>query len=256
MADADRLDVLVVAAHPDDAELCAGGTIVKLVKQGYRVGIADLSRGELGSRGTPDVRAVEASRAADILGIAVRVNLGIPDGALANTEAHRLRVIQVARRFRPHIVLTNPMECRHPDHGNAARLTVDALYYAGLRKIETVDEDGRTQEPHRPQHVLHFMQSIPFEPTFVVDVSDEWEQRMEALLAFRSQFHQQSESHGSDAEPQTFVSNPDFLDWVVAQARAYGHRIGARYGEPFLYRHGPVGIDDLPAVLARVKRFV
>lgn len=251
----ERLNVLVLAAHPDDAELCAGGTIIKLVRQGYRVGVADLTRGELGSRGTPELRLQEAQRATEILGVHVRENLGIPDGDIANSAPNRRRVIEVVRRHRPHIVLINPLECRHPDHGNAARLALDALFYAGLRKIETNDEDGTLQEPWRPHHVLHYMQAVPFDPTFVVDVSDEWDQRMEALLAFRSQFHNPA-YEGSSAEPHTYVSNPDFLDWVVAQAKMFGHRIGARYGEPFLYRHSPIGVDDLVSILSREKPFV
>ena len=255
MSETDHLDVLVLAAHPDDAELCAGGTVVKLVKQGYRVGVVDFTRGELGSRGTPELRAEEAARSSEILGIAQRVNLGLPDGDIQNTGENRLRVIEVVRRFRPHVALINPLECRHPDHGNAARLSIDALFYAGLRKIRTQAPDGTSQDPWRPNHVLHYMQTLPFEPTFVVDVSDEWDQRMQALLAFRSQFHQPEGSTLGEG-PQTFISNPGFLEWIEARARDYGHRIGARYGEPFLYRHGPVGVDDLVATLARVKPFV
>ena len=257
MPESERLHVLVLAAHPDDAELCAGGTIVKLVKQGYRVGIVDFTRGELGSRGTPELREKDVSfsvRAGEILGISARVNLGIPDGGIENTPEHRLRLIRQVRRFRPHIVLTNPPVCRHPDHEHAARLSTDALFYSGLAKIESSGPDGTPQEPWRPNHVLYYMQTIPFEPTFVVDVSEEWEQRMEAMLAFRSQF---SAGDAADRdEPHTFISNPDFLEAVTAQARTYGHRIGAQYGEPFLYRHGPVGVDDLFATLSRAKAFV
>lgn len=254
MSDSKQLHVLVLAAHPDDAELCAGGTIVKLIKQGYKVGIVDFTRGELGSRGTPEIREKEAALAGEILGISARVNLGIPDGDIENTPDHRLRLIRQVRRFRPHIVLTNPPVCRHPDHEHAARLSTDALFYSGLAKIESMGLDGAPQEPWRPNHVLHYMQTIPFEPTFIVDVSEEWEQRMEAMLAFRSQFLG-GDSSGDD-EPQTFISNPEFVESVSAQARTYGHRIGALYGEPFLYRHGPVGVDDLYAALSRSKPFV
>lgn len=255
MSDIDRLDVVVFAAHPDDAELCAGGTIVKLVRRGYRVGVVDMTRGELGSRGTPERRIAEAAQAATLLGISVRHNLEMPDGDLVNTAEHRHRVIEMIRRYRPHVALINAPECRHPDHGAASRLCADAFYYSGLRRIETTDASGALQLPWRPHHVLHYMQSIPFEPTFVVDVTEEWDQRMRALLAFTSQFHTQAYEAAPD-EPQTFVSNPDFLEGVSAQARTYGYRVGARYGEPFLYRHGPVGVDDLFAVLARPKRFV
>lgn len=249
-----KLDVLALAAHPDDVELCAGGTVCLLAKQGYKVGIVDFTKGELGSRGTPEGRMQEADAAARIIGLAARENLGIPDGAIENTGEHRRRIIRAVRRYRPHIVLLNPMECRHPDHGNAARLAADALFYGGLRKIETVDDDGTPQEPWRPNHVLHYMQAIPFEPTFVIDVSDVWEQRIQALQAFRSQFYN-PDYRASDDEPETFVSNPGFFKWIEARARTYGHHIGATYGEPFLYRHGPFGVTDLVQALDREKPF-
>jgi len=246
----DALDVLALAAHPDDVELCAGGTICRLTGQGYRVGIVDFTRGELGSRGTPDGRMEEARRSSEILGLAARENLGIPDGDIANTDANRRKVIEVIRRYRPSIVLINSLECRHPDHGNAAQLSIDAMYYAGLRMIETTGPEGRSQEPWRPNHVLHYMQAIEFEPTFVVDVSDVWEQRIEALQAFESQFFNPDYDPGAD-EPETFISNPTFFEWIEGRARSYGYKVGATFGEPLLYRHGPVGVDDLMNVLDR-----
>lgn len=255
MIDSNRLDVLAFAAHPDDVELCAGGTVCKLVKQGYRVGIVDLTRGELGSRGTPELRMEEAGRAAEILGIHARENLGLADGNIADSPEARRKVIQVVRRYRPHVALVSPPECRHPDHPDAARLVTSALFYAGLRKLETRSQSGEPQDPWRPRHVLHYMQAIPFEPTFIVDVSDEWEQRMRALGAYGSQLHNPA-YEPQDGEPETFISNPRFLEWISAQAKTYGHRIGAEYGEPFLYRHGPVGVDDLMSVLARERQFV
>lgn len=248
------LDVLALAAHPDDVELCAGGTVCLLVQQGYRVGIADFTRGELGSRGTPEGRLEEAAAAAEIIGLSARENLGIPDGAIDNTEEHRRRVIRVVRRHRPHVVLINAPECRHPDHGAAARLAADALFYSGLRKIETTEDDGTPQEPWRPHHVLHYMQSLEFDPTFVVDVSSVWEQRIRALQAFASQFYNPGYEAGED-EPETFVSNKGFFDWIEGRARAYGYKVGATYGEPFLYRHGPVGVTDLMTTLGREKPF-
>ena len=195
----------------------------------------------------------EAAAAAEILGLAVRENLGLPDGDVQNTKANQRAVIRAVRRHRPQIVLTTAEVVRHPDHGDATRLSVDALFYGGLAKVETFEDDGTPQEPWRPHHVLHYMQALDFEPTFVVDVSSVWERRMEALLAFRSQFYQ-PDADGDDG-PETYISNPRFLAWVEARARVYGYRIGADFGEPLLYRHGPVGVDDLVATLSREKPF-
>lgn len=216
-----------------------------LADQGYRTGIVDFTRGELGTRGTPELRAEESARATEILGLVARDNLGLADGGIENTPETRLGLIRLIRRYRPQIVLINAPEDRHPDHPAASCYATDALFYAGLAKIETED-DGELQAPWRPPHVLHYMQTVPFEPTFVVDVSAVWERRMETMLAFRSQFYT-----GDDTGPQTFISNPAFLDWIEARARTYGYRIGATYGEPFLYRHGPVGVTDLVGVLSR-----
>jgi len=246
-----ELDVLAFGAHPDDVELSAGGTLCMLVAAGYTAGIVDLTRGELGSRGDAEMRAREADDAAAILGVGIRENLRIPDGNIENTPGNRDRVIRVLRKYRPRILLINAPECRHPDHRNAARLVADAAFYSGLSRIEFDDEELR---PWRPHHVLHYMQSIPFEPTVVVDVSAVWERRMKALLAFRSQFHSEAYKAATD-EPETFVSNPDFLRWVEARAVTYGYRIGARYGEPFLYRHGPIGTDDLVAMLGKDRTY-
>jgi len=250
----DPLDVLALAAHPDDAELCAGGTLCLLADQGYRTGIVDFTRGELGTRGTPEGRMEEAADATEILGLSARENLGIPDGDIQNSKANQKAVIRAVRRHRPQIVLTTAETVRHPDHGAATQLSVDALFYSGLAKIETFEDDGTPQEPWRPHHVLHYMQALDFEPTFVVDVSSVWERRMEALLAFKSQFYVPGDD-ASDDGPQTYISNPDFLKWVESRARVFGYRIGATYGEPFLYRHGPVGVTDLVSVLSRERPF-
>lgn len=250
----EPLDVLALAAHPDDVELCCGGTMCLLANQGYRTGVVDFTRGELGTRGTPEGRAEEAAAAASVMGLAVRENLGIPDGDIQNTRENQLKVIRSIRRWRPGIVLTTAEKVRHPDHGAATQLSVDAMFYAGLAKIETQDSDGTPQEPWRPQHVLHYLQALDAEATFVVDVSDVWERRMEALLAFKSQFYVPGDD-ASDDGPQTYISNPDFLAWVEARARVYGYRVGATYGEPFVYRHGPVGVTDLVALLSRERPF-
>ena len=191
-------------------------------------------------------------RSAEILGLAARENLGLPDGDLANTKANQRRVVEVIRRYRPAIVLLNAPEDRHPDHPAAARLATDALFYAGLAKVETAEADGTPQAPWRPHHVLHYMQSLAFEPTFVVDVTAVWDRRIAALRAFESQFF--NPDYEGD-EPETFVSNPAFFAWVEARARTYGYRVGATYGEPFLYRHGPVGVSDLVRLLDRQRPF-
>lgn len=250
-----QLDVLALAAHPDDVELCAAGTMLVLADQGYRTGIVDFTRGELGTRGTPEGRLEEAAAASEILGLAARDNLGLPDGDIQNTKANQLELIRRIRRYRPHIVLATAEKVRHPDHGNATQLSVDALFYSGLRKVETVEDDGTPQEPWRPHHVLHYMQALDFEPTLVVDVSSVWERRVQALLAYKSQFYNPAASSTADDEPETYISNPDFFHWVEARARVQGYRIGATYGEGFLYRHGPIGVTDLVVSLGREKAF-
>ena len=239
------LDVLAFAAHPDDVELCAGGTMCLLAAQGYRTGIVDLSRGELGTRGTPELRARESAAATEILGLAARETLGLPDGDLAPTPERVRAVAAAVRRYRPRVVLLNAPEDRHPDHPNAARLVGEALFTAGLAAVETHEADGTPQAPWRPHHALHYIQSLDLTPTLVVDVTSVWEQRMAALRAFGSQFD------ATDGGPQTFISTPAFLLWVEARARTWGYRIGATYGEPFIYRHGPLGVTDLMQVLGR-----
>lgn len=248
------LDLLAFAAHPDDVELCAGGTMCLLAKQGYKTGIVDLTRGELGSRGTPALRQEEAAAASAIMGIEARENLGIPDGDIQDTASNRLKIITAIRRYRPHIVFINPLIDRHPDHGNAANLVKSALFYAGLRKIETPDAAGKPLAPWRPDHVLHYMQSTTFEPDLIVDVSDVWPQRMEAMLSYKSQFFNPDYEPTAD-EPQTFISNPDYVKWIEARARTYGYMIGATFGEPFQYAAGPIGVTDLFATLSRKKAF-
>lgn len=248
------LDVLAFAAHPDDVELSAGGTMCLLAQQGYKTGIVDLSRGELGSRGTPAMRLEESKAASKILGISARERLDIPDGDLANTKANQLKVLRTIRKHKPHIILLNAPFDRHPDHGNAAQLVLDAAFYAGLRMVETKEEDGTPQDPWRPDHALHYMQTTPFEPTLIVDVSDVWEQRMEAMQAFKSQFFNPEYKPKAD-EPQTFISNPDFFSWIEARAQTLGHMIGAKYGEAFLYPQGPIAVSDLMQTFARKKAF-
>lgn len=210
------------------------------------MGIVDFTRGELGSRGTPAIREQEAARASEILGISARENLGLPDGNIENTDANRRLLIRSIRRYRPHVLLINAPDDRHPDHAAAARLSIEAAFYSGLRMLKTYDA-GEPQAPHRPAHVLHYMQSVPFEPTLVVDVSSTWETRVKAMEAFSTQFY--NPEHDEDGGPTTFISDPEFWNWIEARARTLGYRIGATYGEGFLYHHGPLGVTDLLATL-------
>ena len=245
------LDVLAFGAHPDDVELAAGGTMLLCAASGYRTGIIDLTCGELGSRGTPDGRAREAEAAAEILGLAIRENLGLPDGNI--TRDGRLGLISALRKWRPRVVLTHPMQCRHPDHAHTASLVVEACYYGGLRKIATCDAQEKNQEPWRPQHVLHFAEVLPFEPSLVVDVSTTWEDRTRALQCYASQVHN-PDYVSADGEPETYISNPEFSRWIEARARTFGYAIGAKYGEPFIYR-GALGTKDLMGLLTHEAEF-
>ena len=240
MSETKKLDILVITVHPDDAELGCGGTIAKHIALGYRVGLVDLTRGELGTRGTPEIRKAEADAAAAIFGLSVRENLGMRDGFFKNDEAHQLKVIYALRKYQPEIVITNALHDRHPDHGRAGALVNDAVFLSGLRKIETVD-NGMAQAPHRPRLLLQLIQDDYIQPDVVVDVSEYWEQKKAAIKAYRSQFFDESYQ---EAEPQTYISKPDFLESIEARGREYGKYIGARYAEGFTSRR-LLGVDDL-----------
>ncbi|TDI76834.1 MAG: bacillithiol biosynthesis deacetylase BshB1 [Bacteroidetes bacterium] len=247
-ASARQLDVIAFGAHPDDVEIFAGGIVCTMTAAGYKVGVVDLTAGELGTRGSKKVRRMEAAAAAKIMGISVRENLELPDGNIERTVPNRNVVVRVLRTFRPEIILIPAPDCRHPDHPDAAQLITDAVFHAGLSKVGVRSLDGVDLEPFRPDHVLHYMQSIPFEPSIVVDVSATWEQRMQAINAYGSQVHN-PDYDADNNEPKTFVSDPGFIKWIEARARAFGYRIGAEYGEPLLYRHGPIGTADLVRML-------
>jgi bacillithiol biosynthesis deacetylase BshB1 len=223
----DKLDVLAIGAHPDDVEISCGGTILKLVSQGRKVGLCDLTAGELGTRGTPDLRAQEARDAARILGVSTRVCLNMPDGNIEVNIENREKLIRLIRRFRPATLIFPHGYERHPDHEHAHRLCREAWFYSGLARIET-GLDGATQSAFRPGRCFTFMQSYEFQPSFVVDVSAEFDRRMEAMMAFRSQFHDPT-----SGERETALSRPEFLRFVEARLEYFGHRIGVRYGEPF-----------------------
>jgi len=233
-----QLDVLAIGAHPDDVELTCSGTLAKCVRRGYKVGVIDLTAGELGTRGTKEIRAREARAAARILGLHVRENLGISDGNIELNRENLLSVIRVYRRFRPRIILIPHWHERHPDHVHAHHLCREAWFYSGLRKIETTI-NGKKQQPWRPHHYFHFMQKYLFTPSFVVDISDVFHVRMKAIKAHRSQFY-----NPNSTEPATILSRREFLDWIETRAKFYGEMIGVRYGEPF-YSVNPIGVNDV-----------
>jgi N-acetylglucosamine malate deacetylase 1 len=234
-----KLDILVFAAHPDDAELGAGGTIAKHVSMGQKVGIVDFTRGELGTRGTSELRAQEAAKSAQILGISVRENLALKDGFFQNDVESQLVVVRAIRKYQPKIVLANAIYDRHTDHGKGASLGADACFISGLAKVETFDENGVKQMPWRPAAVYHYIQSQFIEPHFIVDVSDSWAKKMDAIGAFKSQFFD-----ASSKEPETYISKPGFLKMIESRGIEFGHSIGVTYGEGFTVRRYP-GVKSL-----------
>ncbi len=240
-----RLDVLAIAAHPDDTELCCGGTLARLVRQGLRVGVLDLTRGEMATRGTPQDRMRESERAAEIIGLEMRENLGLPDTRLVNTPEYREKIIRVVRRHRPPVCLVGAPDDRHPDHPNATRLALDALFYGGLAELETDDAEEGAQQRWRPSHILHYMQDRPFEPDLVVDISDTFDIKRQAILAFETQFNVSDPGR----EPDSYISSERFFKQIEARARHYGHLIGTTYGEPFQYYGGPIPAGSLNFLL-------
>lgn len=238
-----KLDILVLAAHPDDAELGCGGTIASHVARGYKVGIADFTRGELGTRGTPELREQEAAASAKILGLATRVNLGLQDGFFQNTPDEKLRVVEVIRRFKPEVVLACAIQDRHPDHPKAAALAYDACFIAGLAKVQSVGENGQPQEPWRPRVLYHYIQSEFITPDLIVDVTEHWDTKMQAIMAFSSQFY-----NSASTEPETYISSKIFLQKLESRAVDFGHSIGVKYGEGFTVRRFP-GVTDLMQLL-------
>ena len=235
-----KLDILVLPVHPDDAELGCAGTILKHIALGYKVGIADLTKGELGTRGTAEIRDQEAAKAAEILGLTVRENIGIPDGFFTNTPEYQLKVIESIRKYQPDIIITNAYHDRHPDHGRANELVETSAFLSGLRRIETTFE-GKAQEPWRPKQVLHFIQDRYIKPDIIIDVTEYWDKKIESILAYGSQFFNPD---WNEDEPQTYISSPDFIKVTESRAMEFGKSIQARYGEGFTSRK-LLGVDDL-----------
>ncbi len=222
-----KLDILVFAAHPDDAELACSGTILKYTIEGKKVGVVDLTQGELGTRGSAELRAEEATASAEILGLAIRENLGLRDGFFLNDEVNRLKVIEAIRKYQPEIVLANAYSDRHPDHGRASELINDAVFLSGLTKIET-QLDGRGQKPWRPRLLLHYIQDRYIQPDILIDITPYWEQKLAAIRAFKSQFFDPKSK-----EPDTYISSPDFLNALEARCREFGKSIQVTYAEGF-----------------------
>jgi bacillithiol biosynthesis deacetylase BshB1 len=237
-----KLHILAIAVHPDDVELSCAGTLIKHVQKGQQVGILDLTKGELGTRGTPELRLKEAANAANIMGVQVRENAGMADGFFENNEAHQRTIIHYIRKYQPNIVIANALADRHPDHGRAGRLIADACFLSGLRKIETMDND-MLQQAWRPKRVFHMIQDRLLEPTFIVDTSVEEDLKMEAIKAYKSQFHDPNSN-----EPITYIATENFLDQVKQRDALIGKRIGARYAEGFICENIP-GINDLDQLI-------
>lgn len=233
-----KLDILAIASHPDDAELGCSGTLAAHVAKGYKVGIVDLTQGEMGTRGTPEIRLMESDEAAKILNLSARENLGFEDVYFNDDKAHHLEIVRMIRKYQPEIILANAIRDRHPDHGKGASVVTKACFISGLRKVETyLDEE--LQAPWRPKSVYHYIQNDYIEPDFVVDVSDFWELKIASIKAFKSQFFDPNNN-----EPESFISRPGFLSFIESRAKEFGHRIQVKYGEGFTVERIP-GVEDL-----------
>jgi bacillithiol biosynthesis deacetylase BshB1 len=232
----ETVDIIFFGAHPDDVELAAGATAAKCVMDGLRVGIVDLTSGEMGTRGTAATRRREAQAAAKALGAAFRRQLDFGDGGLRHGRDEELQIIDVLRTHRPRVIVAPWLDDRHPDHMRAGRLITDASFYAGLRALDT------GKPAHRPQAVVYYFQHyVEDDPSFIVDVSKSWKRKMKAVYAFKSQFHDPKSK-----EPQTVLSDPKFLAGIEGRARHYGNMIGAEFGEAFMTKQPP-RVDDLLA---------
>ncbi len=233
-----KVDILAFAAHPDDIEISASGTLLKHIQQGKTVAIVDLTQGELGSRGTAETRREESKVASQILGLSDRVNLKMADGFFEHNEANLRLVIEQIRHFQPQLVLANAVSDRHPDHAKGSKLVSEACFLAGLIKVET-NFQGENQKAHRPKAVYHYIQDRHIEPDFVVDVSDFVEQKIASIKAYKTQFFDPN-----SAEPKTPISGEDFFDFIYGRMSTMGRHIGVNYGEGFTVERY-VGVNDL-----------
>lgn len=222
-----KIDILAIGAHPDDVELGCGGTIAKLITEGKTCAIIDLTRGELGTRGTDVTRKEEAENAMKILGVSARENLEMKDGFLENSEQYQMRIVKMIRKYKPEIVLANATDDRHPDHAKAAKLVSDACFLSGLRKIETIDDVG-SQEVWRPKQIFHYIQWKHIQPDFVMDISDYMQTKLDACLAYKTQFYDPTST-----DPVTPIATKDFLESLTYRAQDLGRLSGVTYAEGF-----------------------
>jgi len=241
MSTNQKLDILAFAAHPDDVELACSGTLIKHVQAGCKVGIVDLTTGDLGTRGTSEIRLAESAASVEIMGLTVRENLKLPDGFFDESKENLLKVVEAIRRHRPDIVIANAIHDRHPDHGRGSALVSRACFLSGLTKIDT-GVDG-SQERWRPQVVYHYIQYRYIKPDFVVDISEQWEKKLASIKAFKSQFY-----NPESDEPSTLIAGADFLDYVESRAREFGASIEGKYGEGFTVER-PLKIQDMRSTL-------
>jgi bacillithiol biosynthesis deacetylase BshB1 len=242
-----QLDILAIGVHPDDVELCASGTLMMEQLKGKKVGVVDLTRGELGTRGTAELRTIEAANAAGIMRLDARENLGMKDGFFKVDEEHQRLLVRAIRKYRPEIILANALEDRHPDHGRAGKLISEACFLSGLRKVETFDSAGKPQDKWRPKYVFHYIQARYYTPSFVYDITPVFERKVEAIRAYSSQFFS---TDYSEDEPQTYISTPEFLDSIIGRHRMFGKMIGVPYAEGFISEK-MIGVDSLDAFVRR-----
>lgn len=239
-----KVDILAFGVHPDDVELGCSGTLIAAVQEDKKVAVVDLTRGELGTRGNAATRKTEAENAAKVMGIHARENLEMADGFFEHDETNLKKVITIIRKYRPEIVLCNAPEDRHPDHGRSAKLVSDAAFLSGLIKISSV-HDGETQEAWRPKYVFHYIQDRYLKPDFVFDISDQHEQKIQAVLCYATQFNSLD-----DNEPQTYISTPDFIDVVKSRALMLGKRIGVQYAEGYITQK-MIGVKSFDSFIQR-----
>ncbi|MFA7288724.1 MAG: bacillithiol biosynthesis deacetylase BshB1 [Melioribacteraceae bacterium] len=224
-----KLDVMIFAAHPDDAELGMGGTIANLTSEGKKVGVIDLSAGELGSRGNAETRKREAEEATKILKLTYRENLGLPDGNLKPTLEFRKLIVSLIRKYKPEMIFAPYNNDRHPDHIGVSMLVKEAMFFSGVTKYES-DDNGDLQAAYRPKKLFYFMQTYEFPPTFIIDISKSFKQKMDAVYSFNTQFHNPNVKNRG---PETFISSPEFIKFLEARAKYFGFKIGKEYGEAF-----------------------